>query len=334
MSYTWLKQIFLGLLILVSFSLIGNTRLNINVICYRNGVGLNRDIDLLMEELSHLGHNVMFVNVNDHSPREQADINVFVDTVDEFFFPMASKNYLIPNPEWCFLPSETIARFDKILCKTKEALRIFHPLNPHSEFMSFTCKDRYDEGAPKNYKSPLHLVGASIQKGTESVVRTWMANPQFPDLLLIKHKGEASYPPTSNLNLVYGYLTDANLKTVQNICGLHICTSETEGFGHYLFEAFSCGNVVITTDAPPMNEFITDPRCLVKYLRSAPWRKAVSYFVDPTHLDRVIGHLLSLPEEELRAIGQRNREFYLQNDRFFKQRLAEIFPPPRDDINY
>lgn len=52
---------------------------------------------------------------------------------------------------------------------------------------------------------------------------------------------------------------------------------------------------------------------------------ATNYYVDPRKLDKTITDLLSLSEDELKAIGRQNREFYLENDRKFKERVAEIF---------
>ena len=90
-------------------------------------------------------------------------------------------------------------------------------------------------------------------------------------------------------------------------------------------EALSCGAVVVTTDAPPMNEFVLDKRCLMGYNRTAPSNWATNYYVDPEKLENVIINLLTLPENELKEIGRKNREFYLENDRLFKQRFREIF---------
>jgi glycosyltransferase involved in cell wall biosynthesis len=300
-------------------------QLTINLISWKNGVGLNQDVDILDSELTKLGHFVRFIDVRDLQPQLKADINIFIEVKDEFFFPFATLNYLLPNPEWCHSPAHELSQYDVILCKTKEAERIFKTLNPNTVFLGFTSKDRLDETISKDYKSPLHLAGASIQKGTDVLIKTWMGNPQFPTLFMIRHKSKPVDPPLSNFFLISDYLTDSALKMFQNNCGLHICPSETEGFGHYIMEALSCGAVVVTTDAPPMNEFVLDKRCLVGYHRTEPWRWAMNYYVDPQKLENVIATLLSLPVEELKEIGRKNREFYLENDRMFKQRFAEIF---------
>ena len=108
------------LLLLPKFAL----ALSFNIIGYSNGVGLDQDIALLSTELTRLGHQVEFVHCRDFAPRPKVDINIFLETVDELFFSFAHKNCLIPNPEWYQKP-DLIPKFDLILCKTKEAQRIF-----------------------------------------------------------------------------------------------------------------------------------------------------------------------------------------------------------------
>lgn len=296
----------------------------INIVSNRNGVGLSQDIEILETELLKLGHQVAFIEDADLSSIQKADINILIQPLNLLSLPYAEKNYLIPNPEWCYFTPAEIALFDLILCKTREGERIFKSLNSNTIFMGFTCKDRYDPVIAKNPKKAFHLAGKSIQKGTDQLVRTWLQNPQWPELILVKNKSYA-YPSASNISYLYGYLPFDQLKALQNSCGLHLCTSETEGFGCYLMEGLSCGAVVVTTDAPPMNEFVKDKRCLVGVERTAPMQLATNYYVDPKKLDKTITGLFSLSEDELTAIGMQNREFYLENDRKFKERVAEIF---------
>ena len=92
--------------------------------------------------------------------------------------------------------------------------------------------------------------------------------------------------------------TDA-IKVYENMCGIHLCPSETEGFGHYIMEALSAGAVVVTTDAPPMNEFVTDAAAWQASNRSEPWGLATNYFVDPAKLEETVNALMQLPVSEL-----------------------------------
>lgn len=105
------------------------------------------------------------------------------------------------------------------------------------------------------------------------------------------------------MRYLFGYLPAQELTALQNSCGLHLCPSETEGFGYYIMEGLSCGAVVATTDAPPMNEFVSDKRCLVGVEKTAPMHLATNYYADPKKLDKTVSDLLSLSEEELKEIG-------------------------------
>ena len=256
------------------------TSKKINIISNRNGVGLSQDIDILQAELVKLGHQVSFIEDKDLSTIQKADINVLIQPLNLLSLPYADRNYLIPNPEWCWFTPEEIAQFDMILCKTKEAERIYTPLNSNTVFMGFTCKDRYDPAVKKNYKAPFHLAGKSTQKGTHLLVKTWLQNPQWPQLTLVKYENSA-FPSAVQIRYLYGYLPVQELTALQNSCGLHICPSETEGFGYYIMEGLSCGAVVAVTDAPPMNEFVKDKRCLIGVEKTAPMQLATNYYVDP-----------------------------------------------------
>lgn len=310
-----------------------NNGLNINIVSYRNGVGLDQDIDILARELKLLGHRVEFVHFNDESKRQKADFNLFVEVVNENLFQYADQNYLIPNPEWYIFSHQIIPKFDKILGKTKESVRIFKAFNPNTELLSFTCDDRFDPTIEKNYKQALHLAGKSTQKNTHEVVKAWQIYPTFPTLVLIKTKNPWEIPSNvPNIKFFGYYLTSSEIKEYQNSSGIHICPSSTEGFGHYIMEAFSCGAVVVTTNGPPMNEFVDDKRCLVEVSHTSPNYLALNYHISPIALGHTVNQVKNLTEDELKAIGKRNREFYLENDRLFKAKLAEFFPKAQDKI--
>lgn len=299
-------------------------RLKINIIYKQNQTGLGKDGELLANELKKLGHSIRKYKIAELKPLRQADINLFLERFNKFFFPFASKNYIIPNPEWFFSP-EYIPQFDMILCKTREAERIFKELHPNTVFISFTCLDRYNKSIKKNYRSIIHVGGTSEQKGTNAIVQAWSNNPLLPKLMLIKSKTECDFPTLENMKVFCDYIDEPQLKYLQNQSGIHLCPSETEGFGHYIMEAFSCGAVVVTTDAPPMTEFVLDKRCLAGYSHTSIQRLATNYYVDPNQLAIVVEELMNLSDKELQDIGRKNREFYLQNKLFFEQRLAEVF---------
>ncbi len=292
--------------------------LHINIFAPVGKFGLTNDIKILTEELTLLGHTVHV------GKKQRADVNIHLQSPFYNSFLLAKINYLIPNPDWFAGDTEKLTRFDKILCKTREGERIFKAFNPNTTFISFTSQDHFDGQYRKNIKGLIHSASSSHLKGSRRILATWENNPGLPLLTLINPQN-LSYPPMPNLFGINEFLPLNELIRYHNEQGIHLCLSETEGFGHYIFEALSCGAVVITTDAPPMNEFVKDPRCLVSYKEVEPHRLANRYFFEPEVLIKKIEELLLLPEEELEEIGKRNREFYLENNRFFKRRLRQIF---------
>src|SRR5690606_11864581 len=105
-------------------------------------------------------------------------------------------------------------------------------------------------------------------------------------------------------------------------CGVHLCPSLSEGWGHYIVEAMSCRAVTLTTDAPPMNELVAPDRGV-----TVPWNRQESrhlgwnFHADPAALEREIVRLIAMPETDKAAIGTRARAWFEQNDRGFAKRL-------------
>lgn len=313
------------LIFLFSFhALFASESLIINVICDDNGVGLSSDLIILYEELTKLGHIVNIVDTRFKPPKlDFSDINIFIEHPIASLFDFADKNYFIPNPEWCKATEEMIQKFDLILCRTREVERIFHPINPNTYYLGFTSIDRYDETEYKSFDQFLHLRGRSVAKGTYTIYNLWQKRPDFPTLYILSNKTRNHNMRNVKINSTY--LSTEELIQILNRCGVHLCPSETEGFGHYITEAMSTGAVVVTTNAPPMNEFIKDERCLVNYNKTSPNNYATNYYVDLEDFENVIDNLLSLPREELVKIGMENRRRYLKNRQDFIGRLAALF---------
>jgi hypothetical protein len=301
-----------------------NSGLRINIICDLNGGGLERDKEILEKELLALGHQVKHVTPNLKVPITEADVNIFIENPLEKFFTYAKSNYFIPNPEWYSASKEIISKFDLILCRTREVERIFHQFNKKTYYLGFTSLDRYNPDIAKEYTHFLHISGQSAQKGTKKIFQVWSHRPDLPRLITVGRY--CSDPKLSNVTLLRRHIPEEEIQQMQNQCGVHLCLSETEGFGHYIWEAMSTGAVVITTDAPPMNEHILDRRCLVGYNVSKPQRLAINYYVDPILLEDVINDILALPEEELQRIGQQNRQIFLEQKDAFRRKLKVLFP--------
>lgn len=301
--------------------------LTINVFSANNGVGLEAHRKLIRKELESLGHIVKDREYHE-SPTgldfvRKADINIFIEAISSQWFKCAKLNWHIPNPE-CYV--QDLALLDKIdlfLCCTHESERIFREMGKTAYFSGFTSFDCYHGEIEKNFRHYLHTQGKSNMKGTQAIADAWKYNSLLPQLTVISHYGNSPFFQ-ENLKWIPNRVPEDRLRHLQNHCGIHLCPSETEGFGHYIMEAMSAGAVVVTTDAPPMNEFITDKRCLVPYQKEEKWFLATRYFIAPEDLENTIANLSGLPESELREIGENNRRMYLQKTEEFQANLKKL----------
>jgi len=296
--------------------------LKINLFGFHNGVGLETDRKVLQETLQRFGHSVEYINYGENRKRA-ADINIFFEHPLENKFSWATLNWLIPNPEWYTQDVKLLDEMDLILCRTKEVQRVFSERHCPTYYLGFTSPDCYESSIQKDFSLFFHLAGGSNQKGTSAILEVWSSHRQYPHLTVIKH-GSDWIVSQRNLKYISNYLSQIQLCQLQNRCGIHLCLSETEGFGHYIMEALSVGSVVITTDAPPMNEFIHDRRCLVPFMKFSRQYLATNYYVDPQELEKKINELIALSKDELREIGKQNRKIYLQKTQEFYERLDRL----------
>lgn len=317
------------------FKSIEGTPLTINLIALKNGFGLEADQKILGGALESMGHQVHYKSWEEmagDNGQTHVDVNIFFEHLVLEAFRYATLNWFIPNPEWCGEVIESFNHLDLILCRTREVERIFRDLDKPTYFLGFTSFDCYVPHISKDYTHFFHLVGGSFQKGTDTVLSIWKRRKDFPLLSILKN----SAPPKrlrSNIEWISNRLDEPTLRLYQNQCGVHICISETEGFGHSIMEAMSAGAVVITTNAPPMNEFIRDARCLIPFDRTEQKWLATNYYASLLHLEFTISYILHvMSPEQLMQIGYNNRQMYLHKTAEFKNNLEYLLLKTGTDL--
>ena len=287
--------------------------------------------EVLIKRILQLWHNYSYRFCKKFglikSAQYRDDINLFLEFIDPSYLYQAKKNCFIPNQEWfSYLQKMGVNSCDQILCKTLHAYDIFQRFNTRLDYVSFTAQDKYRLNIETDYNACLHLAGRSPFKGTQALIDVWRRHPEWPKLTVIRRDlpALASDLP-ANIEYIQKRVDDETLTTMQNHCGLRIQPSEVEGFGHVLVEGMSCGAVMVTTDAPPMNEIVTPDRgILVAYDRSKPKALGRKYYVDQIQLEQQIEALFKLNLEQRRELGDRARAWYLENDALFKQKIVEV----------
>ncbi|MDF1738949.1 MAG: glycosyltransferase [Verrucomicrobiales bacterium] len=304
----------------------------INIIARRNGVGLDRDVDLLHDVLSAAGFEVTISHCRGISPfrhlfprKAEFDANLFVERIFPRWFGSAPVNIVIPNQERFpkrHLP--LLRRMDHVLAKTAHGDEIFSRHVPETHLVRFSSPDLFDPAVSKNEShSCLHLAGRSTLKGTETVLALWKKHPEWPQLTLIQCRENAPESVPDNVTLLTDYLSDEEIRRHLNANPIHLCPSLSEGWGHYIVEAMSCGAVVVTTDGPPMNELITEKRGVtVPFHKSEPRHLGTNFFVDPDALESKLEALFKSPPESLKKTGDAAKEWFASNDQQFRETLA------------
>jgi hypothetical protein len=322
----------------------------VNIIGKSNGVGLARDIDLLAGALQASGHQVDVTIIDAvqarrrRSPLAQfatrarlawggagtkaqtsrADVNLMLEHVWLQYLSTAPINVAVPNPEWFDKHDRRfLAEVDNVWAKTTYTRELFRALGCNTTYIGFDSDDRYESGIAKQ-RSYFHLAGKSTMKGTDRLVGVWQRHPEWPRLILVQHKDGAPLPPVaSNIEAHVGYLSDGELRQLQNESVFHLCLSLTEGWGHYIVEAMGVGAVTITVDARPMNELVTADRgVLVPYRATGTQRLATTYQFDEAGLEAAIERTIAMSDAECSQLGARARAWFTDNKSGFTGRLA------------
>lgn len=298
-----------------------------------NNYGLTRDAALIAEAIRASGQTVEFTETRQRGfigwllGSKRARNILHIERVFPRWYSAGEHNWLIPNQER--FPKRHLSRLkriDLVLAKTHHAEQVFAALGAPVSYAGFTSEDRYDPAVTKDWNRFFHLAGASTLKGTKDVLDLWAAHPEWPELVLVQKKENAPSVVPANVKLVSGYLDDAALKGLQNSCGVHLCPSRSEGWGHHILEGMSASAVVVTTDGPPMNEHVSE-KCgiLIPYGRSEERHLGTNYYVDTVRLEQAITGLIAMPDAEKARLGSAARARFLEIDGAFRDRAKALF---------
>lgn len=309
-------------------AVVQGSEVDVRILSFPSKAGFVKDVRILEESLDALGysHDSQFIPQMAGQAIQgeifpKAKVQIFIQEYDSHLLEFGEKNYLIPNPEWCWDTPQSLQKVDLILARTKEVERLYSEKELPVFYLGFTGADQFLPQVEKKYRSYFHLKGFSPFKSCEEIVAAW--NSAFPELVVVDHW--PNYKKIApNVSIIDAYLSDEEIKIVQNRSGIHLCPSKTEGFGHSLAEAMSAGAVVLTTDAPPMNEFIRDPRFLIPPCKTSFHGWGTLYHVSPEEIRKAVIRTMKLSPKELKQVGENNRKRYLELKEEFLQNLRVL----------
>lgn len=298
----------------------------INILSTKNGVGLQKDAELLIAMLTAAGHKCFFVDIGKGGSPKHADINIFCELFHRVNFTrMAKKNYLFPNPEW-FEPTwltRSMPSLTGILCKTHDAFNIFSEHSDKCVYTGFTSRDMLLPEIPKQ-NAFFHAAGKSNLKGTKEIIATWVKYPELPEIT-VTHQMNLAISVPANVNYKYQNYSDEQFRKLLNSYQFHFCPSHYEGWGHYIHEAKSTGAIVITTNGAPMNEFVNSKYGYLCPVSSTKKQNMADLaIVSIGGIYESAAKCIKMPQDKIIEMSANARASYLEGEKSFKETFLNI----------
>ena len=284
--------------------------IKINIYYWNNGVGLVNDSILIKYILKK--YDVVTYDIIGTLPHiRKCDIGIHIQNFKLECLHKNNINILMINEEWltdCDILH--INKLDYIFTKSSYAKLLLDSYHKNVICTGFFSLDRYF--FPKNTNEILHFKGKSIQKNTELV----------KDLNCI-----------NILDSSINYLSDNDVTYNLNNHDIHICCSLYEAWGHYLWEAMSCGKLVICSEIPVFKEHL-DPE-LVKFipikdvcshnmnyefLNTNDYKLRKGYIVDNTKVKELLNN-----KEELLEFQKKNKELIREYFLYINEKNKQKF---------
>ena len=251
--------------------------MKVNIISnFQANTGLSQDSNILRGILTAVyGDNVQIFRIPYVFPQcQEADVNIFLEVVNPCLFAYARRNIWIPNQEWTYktwIPYMTM--FDEIWVKTTEARECFNKASNYKANVKYIGWSSIDKGwnpttVKKNYSKAIVPVGKNIFRNPKPIFQAYKRMKatvpsiysKLPVLHVVyssAHINVYSPPEISDKVILRGeVLPQDEYDELLKECGLCICLSAAEGFGHAVVEATSVGCNLLLSPIKPFTENI------------------------------------------------------------------------------
>ena len=292
-----------------------------------NGIGLEAEYLLLKAMLEKHGHVVEGVQFDGAVPPGTAGLAIFFEVFPHAMLGIARKIWFIPNPEWIHDSLEgpaielLISRHaDKILCKTRDAERLLAANFGNAVYAGFLTRDRYDPSILRERKF-LHIAGNSSLRNSAAIISAWKEyrywdSTPLPELTVVTNAEGVPHETIPGVTFIKR-ASDKEITRLMNSHLYHLYPSAYEGFGHAIHEGLLCNAVMLTTAAPPMDEFGCD--FLVPSVST--WTKSLAtlHRVHPQDVREGVSLMLASDENKMPS----HRELILRDNAEFEERFME-----------
>jgi hypothetical protein len=323
--------------------------MKVNIISnFKARTGLMHDVHVLRGIFSAVfGEDVQFFRVHYMLPEcPDADVNVFMEVISPSLFPYAGYNIWIPNPEWTYKTWIPYISSVEVWAKTTECYDIFKQHTSNIKKIGWTSIDKHwvPETDKKNYYKAIVPVGKNIYRHPKPVLQAYQRLLQETPALY--RKLPTLHIPYSDTDIQITVPEDIKSKVVLypksmseneydelfKECGLCICVSLTEGFGHAVNEGLSAGcNVLISPIRPFLEDVVGPEQIGVFYSRESrkvPQPDCLGTLID-SDVRSIMEALEAYVDSDFRSkrVGSQNcRELYGAHHQAFVDGMKSMLP--------
>jgi len=314
---------------------------------YQKNTGVSQDIEILQGLIVHVfGKDTEIRPVPHFHPQcLPAELNIFVETINPALFVYAAKNVWIPNPEWTYKTWEPYARMvDEVWVKTREAEKLFQDWNCKTRYIGWTSIDKM-VSEKKNFSKALVPSGKNIWRNPRPIIQVYMAIHKQNSLLFhhlpelhIVHQPEAiPLPPlpdhmTSKIILHSEVMPQEEYDALLRECGLCICMSAAEGFGHAVNESMSSGSILMLSPIDAFVELAPKNSLWVSELKHTAHPQCLGNLldVDLTSMMETLRYYVELSLDQRRSMSDESRDLYERRHATFIKRMEEVMSDYKD----
>lgn len=308
---------------------------------HRPNTGLTQDVNIMRGILSAVFEKDVEVTlVQFVQPQcSEADVNIFFEVVNPSLFPFAAKNIWIPNHESTYtswLPY--LDMVNEIWVKTHEAERIFKDLTPtHVRYIGWTSINKQTP-SKKNYYKALVPIGKNINRDIDTLLSAYVytkrMNPslyaRIPDLHIVSWRPVDVPEQIKERVILYNrILSQDEYDELLNECGLCICLSKAEGFGHAVNEAMASGcNLLLSNISPFVDDIVQDGAF---YCIQSSVIKSDTFFCSLVMSDVMsicdkLEDYVNMSFKDRRSLSERMRKQYEKNHTEWVDRMKWLLP--------
>ncbi len=237
---------------------------------HRKGTGVSQDVHILHGLIAHVfGDETQIRHIPHFHPEcPEADVNFFVEVINPSLFGAAGKNIWVPNPEWTYKTWEPYASMvDEIWVKTHEAETLFQQWAPPGKvkYVGWTSIDKVMPDK-KNFHKAIVPCGKNIWRNPTPILQAYThirrTDPSLyaalPELHIVYDPNAIQLAPVPDEYQkkikLHTPMSESDYDALLQECGLCICMSAAEGFGHAVNEAMSAGCMLLLSPIDAFRE--------------------------------------------------------------------------------